>query len=159
MIKVVEIELNGSKYTITQMTARVALKMQARLIKNFGAAFTEILVTIANKGLESADEALPRAIMHLAAQLDDKTFEDLVIELTRGVRKSNIELTPQILDLEFAGELDTLFKLIFEILKVNYSDFFAPSGIMSVVIGLLLQKTMQNTQGVSQELKETLTKT
>lgn len=134
MIKAQEVEIRGSKYTITQMTARKAIRMQAKLVKLLGPAFAELINGIREHGVEKADIALPKTLMYLTSQLDDKTLEAIIIELTEGVRKSGIELTPAILDMEFAGELDTLYRLLFEIVKVNFSDFFAEGGIMQILI-------------------------
>lgn len=135
MIETKELELNGSTYLVTEMTARKALRMQARLLKLLGPAASAIFLAAAND-VDKADNAIPMAITHLVDQLDDRTFESLVMDLMQGVRKNGMELTPEIIDLEFAGDLNTLFLVLKFILEVNFSSFFAQGGILSAVLPL-----------------------
>ena len=128
MIDSKEIDLNGNKYTVTQMTARNAIKMQARLMRLLGPAASAIFVAAA-KDLKTADDAIPTAITYLVQQLDEKTFENLVMDLMHGVRKNNYEMSPQSIDVEFSGDLNTLFLLLKFILEVNFGDFFSEGGI------------------------------
>ncbi len=146
MIETRDEEINGSVYTVTQMTARRALKMQARLIKLLGPSISQIFVS-ANDTSSNADNAIPKAISLLSDQLDEKTFEQLVLDLMQGVRKDGHELRPEIIDMEFAGNLNTLFLVLKFILEVNFSDFFRPGGILGEFFNT------KNEIKISQELK------
>lgn len=140
MIETLETEINGNIYTVTQMTARKALRMQAKLLKLLGPAASVILLACSKSKEENGeistevDNAIPLAVTHLVDQLDDKTFDALVMELIQGVRKNNVELTPPIFDLEFSGDLNTLFILLKFILEVNFSGFFQEGGILSMLL-------------------------
>lgn len=154
MIETIEKTINGKKYSITQMTARRALRMKAKLMKIFGPSLAEIFLPSNDKAIEglgfSKQEAV-NALSSLALQLDDSTFDNLVVELLSGVRREGIELTESIIDMEFAGDLFNLFKLIWAVLEVNFGSFFGKDGI-----GSLLQdqeKTMP-----SPDLKKTSVK-
>jgi hypothetical protein len=127
MIETKEIELDGSKYTITQMTARRALRMQAKLLKMFGSPLAEIILPSDGKnikGMEFSKESAVNAIKHLCLEMNENTFESLVLELLKDVRKDGVELKESVIDLEFSGKLDVIFKLIWEILEFNYGFFF-----------------------------------
>lgn len=133
MIETLDKEINGSVYTVTQMTAIRALKMQARLFKLLGPAASAIFIAAA-KDVDSADNSIPLAISHLGNQLDEKTFENLVLDLMAGVRKDGMELKKELIDMEFAGNLNTLYLVLQFILEVNYADFFQDGGIFKAIL-------------------------
>lgn len=130
MIEAKDKVINGHNYTVTQMTARRALAMQAKLMKLLGPS-AGVMLSQSGKSIEEAEQCLPEAILMLVNQLDEKTFDSLVIELMQGVRKDNFELTPQVLDMEFAGNLNTLFLVLQFVLEVNFGDFFLQGGILN----------------------------
>ncbi len=133
MIETKEKEINGSTYSVTQMTAIKALKMQARLLKLLGPAASVIFVAAAND-VNAADSAIPNAILQLVNQLDEKTFEALVLDLLVGVRKDGMELNKNLIDMEFSGNLNCLYLVLQFILEVNYADFFQEGGILKAFL-------------------------
>lgn len=133
MIEVKEKEIDGAKYMVTQMTARQALKMQAKLIKLLGPCVSELITCFVSKDKENG---LSKVVTALATQLDDKTFDQLVFELLTNVRKNGFELNESSINLEFAGALNTLFKVIGFVLEANYSDFLADGGIIKILMEL-----------------------
>ena len=132
MISVKEKEIDGEKYAVTQMTARQALKMQAKLIKLLGPCVSEAVAVAFSK--EKKEDGLSKVIIALANQLDEKTFDGIVFELIQGVRKNGMELREGEINLEFAGALNTLFKVIGFVLEANYSDFLAEGGIIRMLL-------------------------
>jgi len=132
MIETKEKRIDGANYSVTQMTARKALRMKAKLMKIFGASLAQIFLPSNEKPISgmsfSKDEAV-KALQSLAIGLDDETFEMLIVDLLRYVRKDGVELTEQIIDMEFAGDLAILFKVVWFVLEVNFSSFFGESGI------------------------------
>ena len=134
MIETKEKEINGSLYSVTQMPAMRALRMQAKLGKILGASFALLCLAEANDKSEDgkeADEKTPEALKLLFLELDEKTFENIVLELMQGVRKDGKELTKQVIDFEFSGNLNELYLLLWYILEVNYADFFREGSILS----------------------------
>lgn len=135
MIETKEKVISGSNYAVTQLPARRALRLQAKLVKLLGPAVSTIFV--ATGDLDNADQSIPKAITALATQLDDKTFDQLVLDLLQGqVRKNGKEITEQVLDLEFAGKLNELFLVLAFVLEVNFGDFFQKEGILSGFLNL-----------------------
>jgi hypothetical protein len=149
-IETKEKKIGDAVYMVTQLPARRALRLKAKLIKLFGAAFTQF-VLMANDPAEkdvkdmTAEEIaelsaaglvdqyrlrdLKRAsavkvVQLLAQTIDDKTFDDLCVEILQGVRRDGVELLPSAIDLAFAGCLMELYTVILFVLEVNFSDFF-----------------------------------
>ena len=127
MISVKEKEIDGAKYTVTQMTARRALQMQAKIMKLIGPSIGEAI------SASGGEASFGKAIGTLAATLDEKTFDSFILELLNGVRKNGMELKESTIDLEFAGALNTLFKVLAFVLEANYADFFSEGGILKEV--------------------------
>jgi transcriptional accessory protein Tex/SPT6 len=134
----VDKSIGGENYTITQMTARRALRMKARLFKLLGPAISEILAG----GRGNFLDHLPKAAQILTSNMDDQNIEDIVLELLKDVRKNGREITPSVFDLEFAGCLDLLYRVIWEILEVNYKGFFE----MCSIGGLFQADSLQQDQ-------------
>lgn len=132
MIETKEIEINGDIYSVTQLPARRALVLQAKLVKMLGASAAQMFVA---SGLDDdkAGEAIPKALSLLMEQIDDKTFDKFVLDILVGVRKNGTELNPALFDMEFAGKLNTVFLLMKFVLEVNFSDFFQEGGIIEAL--------------------------
>lgn len=136
MIETLDKVINGANYSVTQMPAMRAIRMQARLLKLVGPSFAAM---IASSDHES-DSSLPLALNLLVDKLDEKSFEQLVLDLMQGVRMDGVELTKTKIDLEFAGQTNDLYVVMQFVLEVNFSDFFQPGGIISVLINSMNQK-------------------
>lgn len=134
MISAKKKTIDGSEYMVTQMTARQALKMQAKLLKLLGPCLGEAISAMLTKDDKTG---LSRSLMALASTVDEKTFDGLVFELLVGVRKDGVELRDGEINLEFAGALNTLYKVIAFVLEANYSDFWAEGGIIHTLAALL----------------------
>lgn len=117
MIQTLTRQINGANYTVTQFTARRALRIQAKLIKALGPFLFEISV---NPG---------KAVELLASTISDDTFEILVTEILTCSRKEGMELTPATIDMEFAGDLGTLYEVVKFALEVNFENFWKALGI------------------------------
>lgn len=119
MIRTEDRQINGSRYTIVQMTAWKALQMQARLFKLVGPAFAEP----------------EKLLSKLAEVINEREIEALVWDLIHfsQVRKDGMELTKSLIDIEFAGDIGTLFALVKAIVEVNYGDFLEKSGIGNLI--------------------------
>jgi len=143
MIETFEKVIGTSNYMITQLPARRALRLQAKLLKLIGPAFSHLFVN-ASSDAENADKALPKAISLFLAELDDKTFDVFVMEMLQGVRKDGHELTNSTVDSEFSGNLNELFLVIQNVLEVNFGDFLAEGGILKSLMN-------QDNQVISQK--------
>lgn len=136
MIQTKEKIIDGASYSVTQMTARRALRMKAKLLRIFGASLAQIFLPSKEepmKGMAFSKEEAVKAIQALAMSLDDDVFESLVVDLLSSVRKNGIELNEHVIDIEFAGDLMTLFNVVWFVLEVNFSSFFGESGIGNLV--------------------------
>lgn len=132
MIQTKEKIIQGSRYVVTQMTARRALRMKARLLKLFGKPLAQMFIPSNETpidGLAFSRESAIKAIAGLCEELEDKAFESVIVELLSSVRKEGMELTEGIIDLEFAGDLATMYEVVWFVLEANYSNFFQALGI------------------------------
>lgn len=129
MIQAKSKTIDGDKYTVTQMGARRALKMQAKLMKLVGPSLS-LMLAQGGKTADEAEKCLPEVVLYLVNQLDEKTFDALVMELMQGIRKNDAEVTESTFDNEFGGELNTLFLVLQYVLEVNFGDFFSERGIL-----------------------------
>ncbi len=127
MIETLDKNINGSIYTVTQLPARRALKVKARLIKLFGPAMAQFFLSSDKK----SDEGFVKAIEKLSLTIDENSFENICVELLNGVRKDGMELNAQLIDMEFAGDLASLYQVLWFVIEANYSSFFALIGIGS----------------------------
>lgn len=132
MIDTLEKIIGESVYSVTQMPAMRAVRMQARLVKMLGPSFAAMIAS----NPENPDSCFPNAVGLLVEKLDEKTFEQLVLDLLQGARKDGQELTKGKIDLDFAGKLNELFLVIQFVLEVNFSDFFLPGGIIGDLLAM-----------------------
>jgi len=132
MIETREKFIEGATYTVTQLPARRAIKLKARLIKLFGPVMAQIFITAtATSAEEQKKNGLVKAIEILGNHIDENQFESLLVELLNGVRKNGVELTPSVIDLEFAGDIATLYQVAWFVIEVNFANFFSLIGIGS----------------------------
>jgi hypothetical protein len=131
MIETREKNIDGAVYTVTQLPARRAIRLKARLIKLFGPVAATFF--IASEGISEDQKKLDlvKCVESLGNHIDENALESVIIELLIGVRKNNIELTPAIIDMEFAGDMATLYQVVWFVIEVNFSNFFLMFGIGS----------------------------
>ncbi|CDZ81863.1 hypothetical protein BN1013_02399 [Candidatus Rubidus massiliensis] len=136
MIETREKQIHGAVYSVTQLPARRALRLKAKLLRLFGPALAQLFLPGGSdasiSGLPFSKSEAVKAVESLMAQLDDRTFENLVLELCQGVRKDGMELTDSVIDIEFAGDLGTLMQVLWFVIDCNFGSFFGESGIGSL---------------------------
>ncbi len=169
MIETKQKEIGGAVYSVTQLPARRALKLKAKLIKMFGPSVSHILMTATEpqekpvkemneeelvhhnaispvdhyRIMELRKNSLVKGIQLLAQDLDEKVFDQLCVEMLQCVRRDNVELVESIIDTVFAGNLMELYLVIAFVLEVNYADFFLA---MKNTGGQFEEETTQETQ-------------
>lgn len=126
-IQTIERNINGAVYSCTQLPARRALKLKAKLVKAIGPTVAQLFGSVS----EGNNDHVIKAIQILSQTLNENEFEALVVELLQCVRKDGMELVPSIIDIEFAGDFDSLYKVLWFVLETNFSSFFTMLGIGS----------------------------
>ena len=133
MIETREKVIDGATYTVTQLPARRALRLKAKLIKLFGPVLAQFFVTATDKGSdEDKKNDIVKAVEILGQHIDENSFEQLIVEMLNGVRKNGVELTPAVIDLEFAGDMAAIYHVVFFVMEVNFANFFSMVGIGSL---------------------------
>jgi hypothetical protein len=130
MIETREKEINGAMYTVSQLPARRAIRLKAKLIKLFGPVLAQVFLNVGDvKSEQASKDSIVHAIELLGSSINEIEFENLVVELLQGVRKNGVELQPGIIDLEFAGDMAGLYQVCWFVIEVNYANFFSMLGI------------------------------
>ena len=114
MIETKEKVIDGATYSVTQLPARRALKLKAKLFRMFGPLF---ITSDANN------------LQALCNSLDENKIESLVLEMLQQVRKNGQELTESTFDMEFAGDMAGVYKVLIFVIEVNYGNFFSMLNI------------------------------
>jgi len=141
MIETREKEIKGSRYTVTQLPARRAIALKAKLIKLLGPSLMHLFNLSKDKSDEDNSCILSKAIETLADKLDPVEFENLIVQLLATARKDGKELLPHVIDIEFAGDMEALYTLLIFALEVNYENFLSLVGLN---IGSLFQGQKEN---------------
>lgn len=123
MKKTEEKSIDGSTYAVSQFSATKSLKMFHRLGKMIGPAFGALtggaaLGDVANANVSA--ESFGAAIKALFDACDETVFERTVKDLLETTTKDG---KPINFDLDFSGNIGSLFKVLAFVLEVNYSDF------------------------------------
>lgn len=129
MIETREKLISGATYTATQLPARRAIRLKAKLIKLFGPVLAQVFMAIQKDDESSQKNGLVQAVEILSNHIEENSFENLIMELLVGVRKNGMELTPAIIDMEFAGDMESLYHVVWFVIEVNYANFFTLMGI------------------------------
>jgi hypothetical protein len=171
--------INEHKWTVTPFPARPAIRYKVRLAKMVGPAIGELIPALGNvplidqesdnrdDGQREADAddhigidlaLIPKAISSMAEHVDEDMFVDTLVELMSMSTRDDTQITPEQFDIIFAGNDAELYKAIWFILKVNYSDFIgmvetaiASTGLRRMASTPAVQKTPPSTSERSKE--------
>jgi hypothetical protein len=133
-LKTEEKEIDGSLYTVTSYSGRESLKIKKTLMRLFAPVIPVLVkvlgqiskdTSVTDMDVNDLDfTSIGKAITELLDQLTEDEYVDLVLRLLRSTRRDNREITGEYFDLHFAGNLTTLYKVLFFVIQVNYPDFF-----------------------------------
>ncbi len=112
-----EREIDGHRYTVSQLPAMRAL----RLLNRFGRIAGPSLARMA--GGEGRDDTFAQAVQELFDRLPDDEMEAVVRELLSAALADGKELLPQF-DLHFQGRMGALVQVLRFALEANYGSFF-----------------------------------
>jgi len=113
--------IGDTEYIINRMSATKALTLQPKVLKLVGRSLAELLASGSNQSDQIDAETLGRIMDILIEDMDKVDFGSLAKELTSSVFKGSSSID---FDNEFTGNLVSLYKLLFEVVKFNYLDVF-----------------------------------
>jgi hypothetical protein len=105
-------------YDLQQLPPTKAIKMMTRTIKLVG----EPLLVMLAGGQRDITEVLPTVAKILREGLDENEVDSLIKEFMGCVFFQGQPVSPQF-ETHFMGKLPVIFKLLIEVLKLNYADF------------------------------------
>ena len=128
MIKQERQEINGVEYTINTIVATRALSLQPQLMKLIGRSLVAFFE--GNDGSAKTPDAIAKLEGEVMKKIVDTLIEDVekvnIVDLAKnliacGATKGTMSIN---FDNEFTGNLGTLYKLLFAIIKLNFLDVF-----------------------------------
>lgn len=138
--EVIEINIGENKYIIHPFAAIEALRIQSVLIQKVGPAIGELLgsldkidtINVLDSKIDSGK--ISKSIELLFSELNENEFIKIILRLLKnteaickdeGEKLVKIKLdTENNIDIVFRKNLIDIYKLIYYVLKGNYSDFF-----------------------------------
>jgi hypothetical protein len=125
--KTIETTIDGKSFIITQHPASLGLSVTVRLIKLAGPVFGDVTDSI---------QDMPIKLSEFLCKLDDTEILKLVLDILSYTRvkvsvKEIVSIDSASLDSEFAGEYETLIKLIWRVISEN--RFFGKKDIGSLI--------------------------
>jgi len=131
MIKQERTEINGIEYTINTIVATRALSLQPQIMKLIGRSLVAFFE--GNDGSAKTPDAVAKLEGEVMKKIVDTLIEDVekvnIVDLAKnliacGATKGTMSIN---FDNEFSGNLGTLYKLLFAIIKMNFLDVFIVS--------------------------------
>ena len=123
-----QIEINGRQYEVKQLLATQTVMLQARLLKIVGPGMEELKVLLSGNIDEMMQAQVALAGMgKIFADCDPRAvtgFIKDVVESCRVKRRDSGQMGDVIMDADFSGKTNDLFKLLFFALKDMFGEFF-----------------------------------
>jgi hypothetical protein len=136
MISTKEKVIDGHTILVTQYAGRRAFEYKARLFKLMGSSIARLFT-----GTQQFNqEAFAPAVDALIENIEPKALVDFLLELFCSTRIDGKEITGEVFDMEFAGNMTLMYKILWFTLEVNYGSFFGGAGI-----GKILSKLKETT--------------
>lgn len=138
MIETKEKTIDNRQVMVTQYPGMISLTNKMKILKLLGPGIGDTLGKVnLDDNVEGKLELLIQTMGSICAHLDPVQFTDFVLELLKGVRlKVNgefQEVNSAIFDLEFAGNLLLMYKILWFTLEVNYGNFFGKGGLGEIL--------------------------
>lgn len=131
MIEQKRVDINGVEYTLNTIVATKALALQPSIMKLIGRSLVAFFE--GNDGSAKTTDAIAKLEGEVMKKIVDTLIEDVekvnIVDLAKnliacGATKGTMSIN---FDNEFTGNLGTLYKLLFAIIKMNFLDVFIAS--------------------------------
>ena len=146
-------EIDGHKVEVTAFMALRGLELKGRLLKLLGPAFSGMVKGI-RKGKTILDidvnmNEVGNALLGLTENLSQPGVIDLIIDLLQYVQYDGKVLKKETIDMEFAANYMTLYKVLLFVVDAN--RFFGNRSIGEAIKNQNIIQKMTNTPNTSQE--------
>lgn len=132
MRNTINIEVDGQAYSVTYFSATKSIEVLVELVKIVGPSLAN-LVQDNDKLLDiKLEEVLPKAVKELVFNMNKTETVALLKQIIDSVSKNGQPILPTF-DIEFAGKIGHLLKLLGATLKVQYGDL---KNVQSVLAAL-----------------------
>lgn len=137
-IETEEKTIDGRQVMVTQFPGRRALTFKTRLLKLLGPSIAQMFSGVKTDKSNILDSdfdlsIISKACEKLSETLDEDEFVKFVLELLQCTRLDGKEINDAVFDIEFAGNLVLMYKVLWFTLEVNYGSFFGVGGIGKIL--------------------------
>ena len=119
-------EINGHKYTYTQLPASKSLSLKYLLAGILGSAITDILPYIGSSK-EEQTKAFGDAMVNIFSNNDPDKIVDIIKRIMEPAFKDGERIN---IDNHFTGETEEMYQVLMWILNKEYGSFFTGVGAM-----------------------------
>jgi hypothetical protein len=130
-------EIMGKTIMVTQFPGTLSLTYKVRILNMLGGGIGGIISQIDPKAADSVGkdklDILAAAIGQIFEKINPDDFTKFVLDLLQCTRINGQEITKEVFDLEFAGDLLLMYKILLFTLEVNYGNFFGKDGFGSIL--------------------------
>ena len=126
-------EIDDKKYTIGYLNPFVALRLKNKILKMVAPA----LGGIKGGSLQDAEIDIKMIVDGIVEHLDENQIEEIFKTLFSQVLCDGNRLTDEYVEVNYKGELNHLYKVVFAALEVQFGDFFDGNGALAGLKGKL----------------------
>lgn len=122
-----QIEINGRQYEVKQLLATQTVMLQARLLKIVGPGMEELKMLLSGNVDEMMQAQVALAGMgKIFSDCDPRAVTGFIKDVIESckVRRESGQMGDVIMDADFSGKTNDLFKLLFFALKDMFGEFF-----------------------------------
>ena len=144
--------IDGHDIQVTAFTALKGLSIKSRLIKIISPAFSGLAKSVKLKnGISILDselnlELIGEALQHLMENIADPKVIDLILELLEFTTYDGKVLKKEIINIEFAANYLTLYKILIFVIDAN--RFFGKRSIGKIFEEMEIQKMTDTPQNM-----------
>jgi hypothetical protein len=147
-----DFEVDGSKYTTTLFSATTGYEYWNKLLKMGLAPLVGFAVS---GGMKADASIIPSIIESVMSRFDETHVVKFTKDLfeTTKVIEDNGNRRPIVFDTDFAGRLMHMYKVLAEVLRYQYEDFFEE---FAGVVGSFRQKVQPQSETAAGPRKNTI---
>ena len=116
--------IEGTSYNITPIPAMRGLSFMRRLTKLLGAPMAAMFGQ--EESETEGENSIQKAVLLLVENMDKEDVEALIVDLMKTVTKDGQALN---FNIEFTKDYGKLFKILTEVVKVNFGSLFQLGAI------------------------------
>src|SRR3990172_1463647 len=130
--EVEEVEIDGTRYSVSQYSAGKAVRLLAKLVKLVGRPIG--ILTGAGMDSEIKTDLIASALEALGSSVEPEDLEKLVREILEGtiIFTEDGKNRQIVFDTDFTGRIGHLFRVLKHVLSYQYADFLGDLAAVKI---------------------------